>query len=73
MRMFFGSPELQNKSDSIITLEEWLKIMGQLGEKVAKTLTVHKLRTIGNHARTTRVAGPSPRIYRERTTHIHGR
>lgn len=34
MRMFFGSLDQHGKSDGVITMEEWLKIMGQLGDKM---------------------------------------
>ena len=52
MRMFFGSLDSQGKSDGVITLKEWLAIMGQLGEKVTNTSRApptHFPRTIDNH------------------------
>ena len=32
--MFYGSLDQHGKSDGVITMQEWLKIMGQLGDKV---------------------------------------
>ena len=41
MRMFFGSLDQHGKSDGVITMEEWLKIMGQLGDKVKENPDPH--------------------------------
>ena len=39
MRMFYGSLDQHGKSDGVITMQEWLKIMGQLGDKVRENQT----------------------------------
>ena len=39
MRMFYGSLDQHGKGDGVITMQEWLKIMGQLGDKVRENQT----------------------------------
>lgn len=41
MRMFFGSLDQHGKGDGVITMQEWLKIMGQLGDKVRESPDPH--------------------------------
>ena len=41
MRMFYGSLDQHGKSDGVITMQEWLKIMGQLGDKVRENPDPH--------------------------------
>ena len=52
MRMFYGSLDQHGKSDGVITMQEWLKIMGQLGDKVRENPDPH------HHARLKRTKQP---------------
>ena len=57
MRMFFGSLDQHDKSEGVITMEEWLKIMGQLSDKVKENpdphhaQTTHLSNALGSHIR----------------------
>ena len=52
MRMFYGSLDQHGKGDGVITMQEWLKIMGQLGDKVRENPDPH------HHARLKRTKQP---------------
>ena len=49
MRMFFGSLDQHGKGDGVITMQEWLKIMGQLGDKVRENPDPGPSRTFQTH------------------------
>ena len=49
MRMFFGSLDQHGKGDGEITMQEWLKIMGQLGDKVRENPDPGPSRTFQTH------------------------
>ena len=51
MKKFFGSLDSHEKKDGVITLEEWLKIMGQISAKVKETQT--RTRPALDHAHST--------------------
>lgn len=81
MRMFFGSLDQHGKSDGVITMEEWLKIMGQLSDKVKEkpdphhAQITHLSNAVGSHIYTMHTPGrqprPSPRTYLiPRTSHL---
>jgi len=46
MRMFFGSLDQHGKGDGVITMQEWLKIMGQLGDKMTNEQVESDMRAL---------------------------